>query len=156
MYVNEGELGKNVGLLLQENGKRIGLNVNIITKPFSSIYREHVLKRDFGITPFSSSLGPELDDFYASWHSDNTDPGESNFSGYRDEEADRIIEAIRTTRSSNQRIELYKELQIVVQEDMPVIFMYAPTETIVVSNRWIGSATSKRPGYLANTFIANK
>lgn len=155
-YISEQELGKYVALLLQESADKIGININIITKPFSTILSEHVFKKEYGITPFVSNLDPGLDDFYSSWHSDNADLGESNFSSYEDEEADRLIEEIRKTKDPQKRNQLYALLQEEVQNDMPVIFLYAPTETIVVSNRWKGSATSKRPGYMANTFMPVK
>ncbi|NNF33370.1 MAG: hypothetical protein HKN68_04640, partial [Saprospiraceae bacterium] len=82
--------------------------------------------------------------------SDN--PSSSNHISYRDEEADKLIIAIRDAVNSDERYELYRKLQEVVFEDYPVIFLYAPKEKIVISNRWNGSATAKRPGYLANTF----
>lgn len=156
VFTSEQELGKYVALLLQESAQQIGVKINIITKPFPAILSEHVVKKDYGITPFVSNLDPGLDDFYSSWHSDNADPGESNFSSYSDTEADRLIEGIRNSQDPQQRSKLYLELQEVVQQDMPVIFLYAPTETIVLSKRWKGSATSKRPGYMANTFIPDK
>jgi ABC-type transport system substrate-binding protein len=156
IYTSEQELGKYVTLLLQESAEKVGININIITKTFPALLTENVLKKDYGMTPFVSNLDPGLDDFYSSWHSDNADLGESNFSSYSDEDADKLIEGIRKTKDPLERDRLYKMLQEEVQNDMPVIFLYAPTETIIVNHRWKGYASSKRPGYMANTFTPTK
>jgi ABC-type transport system substrate-binding protein len=155
MYVSSGELGRQVALMLQQNAEKIGIRINIITKEFSAIFRDHLPKRDYAITPLVSNQDLNDDDFYNRWHSDSDDPRSSNHISYRDKEADDLIMAIRNAANSEARYKLYDELQEVIYEDFPVIFLYAPMEKIVVSNRWKGSATAKRPGYLANTFTPN-
>lgn len=152
MYVSSGQLGRQVALMLQQNAEKIGIRVNIITKDFRTILTEHLPKRDYGITPLVSNQDLNDDDFYNNWHSDSDNPSSSNHISYRDEEADQLIDAIRDAVNLEERNELYKKLQKVIFEDYPVIFLYAPMEKIVISNRWNGSATAKRPGYLANTF----
>jgi peptide/nickel transport system substrate-binding protein len=156
LYVTQQELGRQVGLMLQENARQVGININIITKSFAAIRDEHLKPRDYGITPMVINQDLNDDDFYNSWHSENDTPSKRNMISYRDDEADEIIEAIRTTTDKNKRYQLYEELQEVVYEDHPVIFLYAPMEKIVVRKSWNGSATVKRPGYMANTFRSGK
>ena len=154
IYVTQSELGRQVALMLQQNAEKIGIRINITTKEFRTIMSEHVRKRDYGITPLVVSQDLNDDDFYNRWHSDSDDPRKSNHLGYRDSKADELILAIRNANNSEERYELYQSLQEVIHEDYPAIFLYAPMEKIVVSNRWNGSATVKRPGYLGNTFEA--
>ncbi len=154
IYVSQSELGRQVALMLQQNAEAIGIKINIVTKEFRAIMGDHVRKRDYGMTPLAINQDLNDDDFYNRWHSENDDPRKSNHLGYKDERADELIMAIRNANNSEERYELYKDLQKVIYEDYPAIFLYAPMEKIIVSNRWNGSATAKRPGYLANTFTA--
>jgi peptide/nickel transport system substrate-binding protein len=66
------------------------------------------------------------------------------------DETGKIIEQIRSTETSEDRLELYKELQEVIYEEQPVIFLYVPVERIVSRNRVILEPSSRRPGYFVN------
>ena len=79
--------------------------------------------------------------------------GEGNFSFYTNAKADALIEAINEEKDNEKRKVLYKEIQQLFHETLPYIFLYSPTERIVISNRWKGSTNQKRPGYQANTFV---
>lgn len=154
IHVTGSELSKNIALLLQENAKKAGIKINIITKKYSDIKRENIKKRDYDLVPLVLGQDLVLDDPYSKWHSENDDPAKSNDVSYRSERADELIENIRSTQDDDLRSKYYKELQEVMYEDQPVIFLYNPQEKIILSKRWKGSATMKRPGYFAGTFIA--
>lgn len=113
------------------------------------------MTRDYAIAPLVFNQDLNDDDFYNRWHSDSDAPNRRNYFSYRDQEADQIIENIRISTNAAERKELYLQLQEIVEEDHPVIFLYSPMEKIVVNKNWKGSATVKRPGYLANTFTPN-
>ena len=66
-------------------------------------------------------------------------------------DADQLIDAINQEKNDAKRNELYKKFQVVVHQTLPYIFLYSPSERILISNRWQGSTNSKRPGYQANT-----
>ena len=95
-----------------------------------------------------------MDDPYSKWHSENDDPSLANDVSYNSAKADELIEKIRSTRDDESRNKLYSELQEVMYADNPVIFLYNPTEKMVLSNRWEGVSTMKRPGYMGNMFKA--
>ena len=145
-------MSKNVALLLQENAKKAGVKINIVTKKYLDTKRDNLKTRDYDLIPLSLSQTLILDDPYAKWHSDNDDPSKSNDVSYNSEAADILIDKIRSARDDESRNQYYKELQKVMYEDQPVIFLYNPTEKMVLSNKWEGQSTMKRPGYLANTF----
>ena len=153
MYVSQAELGRQVALMLQGNASQIGVKINITTK--NSYIRDNVMTRDYAIAPLVFNQDLNDDDFYNRWHSDSDAPNRRNYFSYRDQEADQIIENIRISTNAAERKELYLQLQEIVEEDHPVIFLYSPMEKIVVNKNWKGSATVKRPGYLANTFTPN-
>ena len=72
--------------------------------------------------------------------------------GYTNPDADKYIEKIRMTKDSEERKTAYLKLQEIMHEDQPVIFLYSPMQKIIISNRIKAVTTSKRPGYLANSF----
>jgi peptide/nickel transport system substrate-binding protein len=152
MYITGSELSKNIGLLLQENAKKVNININIITKAYKDIVRENIKKRDYDLIPLVLGQDLALDDPYTKWHSDNDDPAKKNDISYRSKEADELIDNIRSTQDDAQRSQYYKDLQKVMYDEQPVIFLYNPQEKIIVSKDWIASSTMKRPGYFAGTF----
>ena len=154
IYITKSELSKNYALNLQENAKKIGININIISKPYSQIRKEHLRTGDFDLVPSRLAQTLTLDDPYSKWHSDNIETG-SNVSRYNSPVADELIEKIRVEKNREERNALYRELQYVMQNDQPVIFLYNPMEKIVISKNWKAKPSKKRPGYFANTFVAN-
>jgi len=152
IHVTGSELSKNIGLLLQENAKKANININIITKKYRDTKRENIKKRDYDLVPLVLGQDLALDDPYLKWHSDNDDPSKSNDVSYRSEKADELIDKIRSTLDDEQRADYYRELQKVMYDDQPVIFLYNPQEKIIVSKDWKATSTMKRPGYFAGTF----
>jgi len=154
IYITGSELSKNVALLLQENAKKAGVKINIITKKYVDIRRDNLKTRDYDMIPLLLSQDLALDDPYSKWHSENDDPSKANDISYNSPEADELIDKIRSARDDESRNRYYKELQKVMYEDQPVIFLYSPVERIILSKKWEGKSTLKRPGYLGNTFRA--
>lgn len=152
MHTTGSDLSNKIALLLSENAKLVGISINIIQKQYSLFKRENLATLDYDL--FTGIVGQDLtlDDPYSKWHMENSEPGGTNQTGYKSESASKIIDEIRDTRDASRRTVLYKELQQIMYEDQPVIFLYSPVEKIILSKKWNGSATVKRPGYMANTF----
>ncbi len=154
--ITGSELSKTLAINLQENAKKAGVKINIITKKYSQILNNHIRKGDFALVPQALSQDLMLDDPYSKWHSDNANYKDSNLMMYKSKTADALIDSIRTTMDDAKRIQYYLKLQEVMYDDQPVIFLYNPIERIIVNKKWKGSASPKRPGYMANTFTLNK
>ena len=152
MFVSEGKLGQQIALLLQESAAKVGIKVNIIQKPYRQIAEENIKTRDYDMTPVVISQDLVLDDPYSRWHSDQDYPGGRNQLGYNSDEVDRITKEIQITNDPEVREKLYKEVQEILYEDQPAVFLYAPSERIAISSKWNATTTVRRPGYLANTF----
>lgn len=152
LLISGSDLSKKVALLFKNSAEKAGIIINIVAKPFSRIRKENLVNHDFDIVASIQSSDASPDDPYAYWHSDNTDPGEKNIFQYENSSTDAMIEKIRTTRDIGERTQLYLDFQKQIYEDQPVIFMYSPTDKILVNKDFEASATSKRPGYLINTF----
>ena len=152
MYVSEGKLGQQIALLMKEATAGAGIKMNIIQKPFKQIESEHLKKKDFDMAPMMIRQDLVLDDPYTRWHSDHTKLGGRNIYGFENEEIDKITKEIQISEDPITRNKLYTRVQEILYEEQPVIFLYAPSERMVGSDKWNMTSTVRRPGYMANTF----
>ena len=144
-------LGKNMALTLKERASEVGIDIRIVTRD-ARLVREDIAARKFDLYPNGLNYGLYPEDLYQSWHSDNYYPGGSNKYGFEHPKIDSIIEEIRETLDSTKLDHLYREFQAVVYEEQPSIFLYAPTNNILVSKRLEPLITAKQPGYFLNAF----
>ncbi len=72
-------------------------------------------------------------DLYQIWHSSQADiPRGSNRVGFRNDEADDLIETLRETFDPDERLALLHRFHEIVHEEQPYAFFYAPREV----NAW--------------------
>ena len=60
------------------------------------------------------------------------------------------MEIIRSNSTEEARVEAYMALQEILDEDVPVIFLYAPQLKIVSDRSFSHTISPKRPGYFVN------
>lgn len=147
--------GKSLAMQLKQNAENAGMKVEILNRPNKS-FKKALDELDFDLAPIIGSQDLADIDPYSEWHSDNIQKGGSNISGFTNIECDKIINQIRTTRDKNKRNALYQDFQKIIYEEQPVIFLFIPTNNIIVSKKFDSQASVKRPGYFANTFKAVK
>ena len=136
-------------------GAQAGIAVNVVTKD-AAAWRQAIGKREFELLPMQVRSSPAPSDPYQGWHSESDQPGGGNRSGFRNDEADDLIEEIRTTEDASRRNVLYMELQELIYEEQPVIFLYVPVERMIVNTAIEMTPSSRRPGYFENLFRPNK
>ena len=72
-----------------------------------------------------------LIDPYQIWHSSQADvPKGSNRAGFRNPEADRIIETLRETFDDEERLKLYRQFHQLLHEEQPYTFFYSPQSVV--------------------------
>ena len=145
-------LGKNVSLLFQASAEKAGVKINVITKKMSLMAKENLRDFNYDIAMLRVGADEASDDPYPRWHSDNAVPGGSNILGYQNKAVDQLIEKLRKSRSQADRKLIYHEIQKEMYKDTPCVFLYCPLEKLLVSNKYKALSTTKRPGYMANTF----
>ena len=148
--LSSAELSHNQALIFKEDCAKVGINIDVKQMDFATIRKEHLHSGSFDIIPSAASLEVILENPYDAFYSKNS--GASNVSRYKSAVADSLIQIIITTEDDSKRIAVHKELQAVIYEDVPSIFLYAPQERIAISKKWHGSTVLVRPGYKANTF----
>lgn len=138
---------KSMGLLLQNEAKRVGIQIDLMPMDFTNML-EKADNGDFDLITAAWVNTPGLDDLKQIWHSDAALQGGGNRAGYSSPKLDKIIDQIRVTLDKDERRKLYQEAQAIIYEDQPYIFLFAPSERIAIHNRFEGTETSPaRPGY---------
>lgn len=141
------EVGRDIGLLLQQGARQAGIEVILESREFKLILGD-MASGNYEVTALKARQSPADDDPYQSWHSDSDTPGGTNRVGYRSQVADSLIMAIRSTTDLARRYDLYRAFQVQLAQDQPVIFLYAPKEPVIVRKAIMGmQASPMRPGY---------
>ncbi|MBK6783807.1 MAG: hypothetical protein IPG79_08585 [Saprospiraceae bacterium] len=158
IYISGQELGNQVALLLQQNAAKVGVKINIIEKEFKLLRAENIKTRKYHLVPTVVSTDLNYwDDLSFRYHSDYDIPQGANDVSYHNPKVDELLNAIPLEKNIVKRESLYKTLQTLIYEDQPMIYLYVPTERIVLNKIWKGNATMKRPGYAVNEFeMVNK
>ncbi len=143
--------GQSLALLLKESAARAGIRIDIRVTEGAALLEE-LRARNFDIMPLRMRSEVTLTDPYQNWHSASDAPGGNNRAGFRNAEADALMEKIRTTGSTTERDEAYKALQKILHEELPVIFLYVPLERVIANKRITMQPSSRRPGYFENLF----
>ncbi len=89
-----------------------------------ALQQERLLNREYDATIAVWGLTWEQDP-YQVWHSSQADvTGGSNFVGFRNADADAIIEELRATFDADRRAELCRQFHRILHEEQPYTFFY--------------------------------
>lgn len=143
-------VGKPAGLLLKENAKLAGVDVDVQYKEFKVIQR-HWAERDYELTPARMRLSPAPFDPYQRYHTSSDRPDGSNIMGFGNTRTDALIEKIRFSEGEEKH-QAYQDFQQAVYGEQPAIFLYSPVNAMVVHKRFDAWTSSRRPGYFPQYF----
>lgn len=146
------KFGINLALLVQDNARKAGVKVNIVSKEFTVLI-DDLKKRNFEL--FGSGWGqdPTLDDPKQLWHTESDTPDGSNRVGFGNAGSDAVIDAIRVTFDKEKRDSLYLRFQEIVYDEQPYIFLFSPYERIAIHKRFDAKPSMKRPGFFVKDFV---
>lgn len=143
--INNFPASEQIALLFQENARQAGVEFEINAKERSA-WVQSVSVRDYDIASGGYVNAPILDDLYQIWHSDSDRPDGFNRMSFLNARADELIEEIRRTLDEEKRNVLYQEIQQLIYDEQPVIFLVAPKSRITIHNRLKGEASIVSPG----------
>jgi len=129
------KFGEQLATIFQENLKEAGIQMTIRRLEWA-VFIQKIQSQDFDACTLGWSLGWESDP-YQVWHSSQQEGG-SNFVGFANEEADRIIEEARREFDPERRHKLYHRLHEILHEEQPYTFLFT-TQALVAVNRRIGN-----------------
>lgn len=114
-----------IGEIIKENWAELGIEVEIqLVEP--GRFTQDVLKpRRYEVLLLGELFDQTLDP-YAFWHSSQSlDPG-LNYSHFINKKVDQLLEDSRVEWSLEKRTENYQEIQRIIADELPAIFLYTP------------------------------
>ena len=121
--------------LIQEAFRRAGIDMKLSSLQFAQLI-ERTDEWKFEATMMGWSLDINGDPFQL-WDSSQADlKKSSNFIGYKNPAADKLIEAGRLEYDDDKRDALYRQLHRIIHDDYPVCFLFNPRSILLISNRF--------------------
>ncbi len=124
---------RSISLFMQEDLRKMGIEMEIRQLEWATMLKLlHDRRFDAAMLAWSMPL---IQDPYQLWHSSQAADG-SNFVGFVDPRADRLIEDARREFDDARRNEMYREFQWIVHEEQPYTFLYTSPSLVAVAKRF--------------------
>ncbi len=121
--------------ILQQAFRALGIEMKIQIQEWSTFIENTIKPRKFEAYILGWSLTPEPDPFDI-WHSSKTAPGEFNMVGFKNAQADTLIEKARSTFNQTERKAYLDKFQEILQEEQPYLWLFAPKSLIAMHKRF--------------------
>ncbi len=131
LYTHQQQQREAAVVVIQEDLNRIGIEVEVQILDWPTFVGQVLIGRQFDAAVVAWNLGPDPD-AYSIWH---THGGMYNFIGYSDERVDRILEQARVVLDQQTRLALYQELQEILAEEQPYVFLFYPNGLEALNQR---------------------
>jgi peptide/nickel transport system substrate-binding protein len=127
------ETGEKIATILKEELDNMGIQMDI-RKTEWAVFTSRLNERNFDAVTLAWSMGVESDP-YQIWSSTQAESG-SNFIGFKNDEADELIEEARTEFDRDKREELYRRFSEIIHEEQPYTFLFCRKSTVAVNKRF--------------------
>jgi len=132
-YSSGSTTGEQLATILQESLKKVGIEMSIRQLEWA-LFTQLLDDRAFDAVTLGWRL-PVLADPYQVWHSSQADKG-SNFVGFVNEEADRIIVDARSEFDRENRSEMYRRFHRILHEEQPYTFLFSRDSLVALDKRF--------------------
>lgn len=150
------EAREQIALILADEFKRVGI-VAELQKLEWSVFLENLRTRNFDAYIGSWVNDPIPADPYQLWHSSQASNSGSNYTNFKNERADKLMELNRLEFDEAKRIEYLKEFQRIVVDEQPYTFLWMPYYPAVYNKRLNNVQFSYvRPGYNPSQWWVSK
>ncbi len=149
ILLNQGNKDREkAAVILQQQYKKIGIKVKVQVMEWSALLKivnapSDPKKFDAVLMGWSLGLDP---DSYSIWHSSQYPKG-FNFIGYNNPEVDRLLNRGRETMDKKERKTIYANLNRLISEDQPYLFLWYPKVMEGVAER-VGGLSKPGPAGL--------
>jgi peptide/nickel transport system substrate-binding protein len=135
LYASGNPNTQKMAELIQESLRKSGVDMNLERLQFVQLI-ERVDDWKFDAMMGAWALDVNGDPSQL-WDSSQADVKKSsNFIGYKDPEADKLMAAAKLEYDDEKRAALYRQLQKVIHDDYPVCFLFNPHTILLVSKRF--------------------
>lgn len=146
-YGSGGGIGDQVAAILQESFRKAGCELSTSPKEFTVLIQE-VKKHNFELYMGSWGGVTGLEDPNQIWHTRSYTDGD-NFPGFGDQKSDVLIEALRNEQDDAKRDQMYKDLQQMIYDAQPYIFISSSKNRFAIHKRFPDAMTTLiRPGFV--------
>ncbi len=148
ILTNSGnETRKQIGLILAENCRKVGIHVDVQTLEWS-IFLDQVSAQKFDAMILGWAMSTTEPDPYQIWHSSQSKDEGSNSISFINKRADELIEMNRREYDPQKRIELMMEFQEILHDEQPYTFIYVSKSNRLMHKRFQNAKVYPfRPGY---------
>ncbi len=128
------KFAERLASIMKEDLSKAGIEMKINRYEWA-VFLNKIQNRDFDATSLGWSDPDFQDDPYQIWHSSQIKGG-SNYIGFSNAEADRIIERARREFNETARIAMYHRFHEILHDEQPYTFLYTTPALAVVSKRF--------------------
>ena len=131
---NGNDTRKAILAIAQDSWTQLGIDVRTDLLEWSVFIQERVNKLDFDalVLGWTSDIEP---DQYELWHSSQTGINQLNFAGFKNRQADDLIEKIRQEYDQAQKARYCHRLHEIIAYEQPYTFLYVPKWTAIMDRR---------------------
>lgn len=127
------QFAEQMATILKDSLDKTGIEMTI--RPLEwALFTQVLDDRTYDSVILGWSLPVEADPFQV-WHSSQVERG-SNFIGFKNEEADRIIEEARVTFDRAKRIQMYRRFHQILHDEQPYTFLFVNKSLVALENRF--------------------
>lgn len=146
MYPPNGELMKNMLTRFKESWKQVGIDCELVTMGMAD-YVPMVRAREFDAALFGFAIPDFPYDFKQLFHSESYPEGD-NLAGFSNPKADSLMEALRIEPDLALRQKMAQEVQEMLYDAQPILFLYNPTRKIALHKRFNNAEIYDIPSYV--------
>ena len=146
LYIGGSDRQKNLALLCQETTEAAGIKLNLVAKE-GRLLRENTRNGEYDITIGGRSWAPMAWHPKQTWHTSG-----AGITGFGNAETDVLIDKISLELDKEKRTSMLKELQAIIHEECPEIYLINPVSRVVVHKRFEWKPSAIIPGYVPNQF----
>jgi peptide/nickel transport system substrate-binding protein len=133
-YAADNGLYQNIANVLKDSAAKVGIEV--IADPVEwSVLITRINDRKFE-SMIMGWGGQIIEDQYQIFHSSQIGKGGSNYVGFKNAEADKLLEQIRRTMDEEKRIELSRKFHSIVHYEQPYTFLFSRPTYRIISPRF--------------------
>lgn len=145
-YNSGNDVREKICIFLKENAKKVGIEIEIEAREWS-VYLDECTNHDFDMYVLGWVQEAVLDDPKQLFHTEAYNGG-SNYPGFGNAYTDNLIDELRQEMDDDKRGLMMAELQAIVHDEVPYIFLFTPDNLLCINKRF-GNARAylARPGY---------
>ncbi len=134
LYVAGSAFANQLASMMREDLLKVGIKMEPRGLEFNALTRA-LDERQFDAVTLAWAVTPTESDPYQLWHSSQIREG-SNFVGFSNPEADKLIDAIRLEFNKAERIKMYHRFQKILHDEQPYTFLFNPASLIAYNKRF--------------------